>query len=387
MKYTYFVVLLTVVSAFVGAHADTIVVGNSNGEVFGRDEFDLATHIPAMYVTLGSPVAALAKCPDRQVVIGLDAVVTNNMTIRTVDTLSTVASGVTPGSAIERIATRPDGHIVFADDADRLYMRDRTDLTAAAPGYLTWPDGVDIGEQITALATLSTGDVVIGTAAGKVILRSADDLTSAPAGAAVTQVSMGSIVKALAVTADDRIVIGLSSGTLDVRSWDTMSVSLDSATFPASLTAVCALRNGHIAVGLADGKVHVRDGSDLSIPISSATFTNGIAVTALACTVGNNLAIGCNNNLVFVRRSDDLSQLPQGFQNQDGLNFNAPIRALAAVPVDFTTCAEAIEAGFGYSGDLDHDCRVTLSDYAYILRSWLECVDPTNEQCDTPWWQ
>ena len=57
--------------------------------------------------------------------------------------------------------------------------------------------------------------------------------------------------------------------------------------------------------------------------------------------------------------------------------------AAAATP---TTCQEAWELGYGLPGDLDHDCRVDLDDFAQIadtfsdlfpvIQDWLLCNDP-----------
>ena len=57
-------------------------------------------------------------------------------------------------------------------------------------------------------------------------------------------------------------------------------------------------------------------------------------------------------------------------------------------PVGPDTCADVI-AGGGYlqKADLNGDCRVNLSDLAYLTTQWLECVDPEDPTCDRPWEQ
>jgi hypothetical protein len=41
-----------------------------------------------------------------------------------------------------------------------------------------------------------------------------------------------------------------------------------------------------------------------------------------------------------------------------------------------TTCQEVIDAGLGYSADLNQDCNVNLTDFAEMASQWLLCNDP-----------
>ena len=50
-----------------------------------------------------------------------------------------------------------------------------------------------------------------------------------------------------------------------------------------------------------------------------------------------------------------------------------------------STCQEAIAQGYGYAGDINKDCYVDIIDLSSIAQSWLDCVDPCNPVCDTPW--
>ena len=48
-------------------------------------------------------------------------------------------------------------------------------------------------------------------------------------------------------------------------------------------------------------------------------------------------------------------------------------------------CADVISAGYRLSLDFDGDCYVGLSDFALFVQQWYDCMDPTDETCDTPW--
>ena len=49
------------------------------------------------------------------------------------------------------------------------------------------------------------------------------------------------------------------------------------------------------------------------------------------------------------------------------------------------TCAEALDRGYGYLTDFNHDCHVNLADFAVIADAWLWCIDPADETCLQPW--
>ena len=48
-------------------------------------------------------------------------------------------------------------------------------------------------------------------------------------------------------------------------------------------------------------------------------------------------------------------------------------------------CADAIVEGYGKKADLNSDCYLDLLDFAIIMKGWLTCMDPTDENCDHPW--
>lgn len=49
------------------------------------------------------------------------------------------------------------------------------------------------------------------------------------------------------------------------------------------------------------------------------------------------------------------------------------------------SCEVAIERGYGFATDLNADCEVGLADVALFAQKWLDCVDPLNPNCLTPW--
>jgi len=48
-------------------------------------------------------------------------------------------------------------------------------------------------------------------------------------------------------------------------------------------------------------------------------------------------------------------------------------------------CYEAIALGYGNPYDFNGDCYVDLQDYANFANNWLDCVNPEDENCSTPW--
>jgi len=291
-------------------------------------------------------------------------------------------------SAISAIAVRPDGDVAIGTEDDQVFMRDRADLTVVAPGYELPSDGHVFNGDITALAVLSGGDVVIGDGSGYVYVRSGTNLLNTAGGATVDNVNLGVAVTALAVTPDDKVVIGLGSGVVDVRPWDNVASSLTAANFAVAVNALATLSNGDVVIGLANGQVYVRSSLDVANGlVSDADFTGGDPITAVAVTSHDNVVIGTATNLVFVRRADDLALTPEGFAGPDGLNFNAPIGAVAAVAVVPVDCADAIAKGYGLVTDLNDDCYVNWSDFTLFAQNWLRCTDPQDQNCERPWEQ
>lgn len=315
------------------AHADRIMVGNVSGEVFGRDEFDLTTHIPASYANWGAsfPISALAAGVQKDVAIGFDISAWYNTEVRKYDNMSVPITWVSTGSTISALTARQVGDIVIGDDSGAVFVRQRSNLTARPLSYTGGTDGIDFGGRITSLAGLSTGDLAIAESGGSLFVRRGTDLTQTAAGASVDNANFGIRINAVAVLPGDRIAVGLSSGWVHVRPLSNISTSLASVNAGTAVNALAPLSNGDVAIGLANGQVQVRRSTDMGL-VTSATFTSGVAITALAATSTDNVAIGCANNLVFIRRGSNLTLRPPGYVGSDGLNFNAPVTALAAAP-------------------------------------------------------
>ena len=58
------------------------------------------------------------------------------------------------------------------------------------------------------------------------------------------------------------------------------------------------------------------------------------------------------------------------------------VRFFAADPP--ADCAAAIEQGHGLPGDADQNCYVNLIDLALLTDDWLNCIDPTDQDCTLP---
>lgn len=71
----------------------------------------------------------------------------------------------------------------------------------------------------------------------------------------------------------------------------------------------------------------------------------------------------------------------------NGGSLNPP--RLEVILSDIDNCSQVHQAGFGYIGDLDGDCRVTLFDFALFVESWGLCNDPalisTDPGCAVNW--
>ena len=64
---------------------------------------------------------------------------------------------------------------------------------------------------------------------------------------------------------------------------------------------------------------------------------------------------------------------------------NAPVLLIDYGPP--ANCAEALAAGFSLLADLNSDCFVNLADFAMFASQWLQCIDPSDQDCDEPWAQ
>lgn len=50
-----------------------------------------------------------------------------------------------------------------------------------------------------------------------------------------------------------------------------------------------------------------------------------------------------------------------------------------------SNCQDIWSMGHGIRSDLNHDCRVNMLDLAVFMNEWLQCVEPGNVTCGTPW--
>lgn len=325
-------------AAMPAAYADMLMIGNSGGEVFGRDEYNLSAHISSSYITFGGsiPVASLAAGPGGNVAIGIGNY-QPNVSVRNYATLSAVISSISSGPyTVGAMAAGSANQLAFGDSNNNVFLRDITNLSAYPAGYVG-TDGLNFNAPIAGLGILPGGNVVVGNANGEIFIRSGTNLSNVPVGAASGYVNYGTPLSSLTVTDTGFIVLGFQSGLVDVRAWEDLAVSLTSVNFGLDITALTAMNNGTVAIGLANGQVSLRPISDVQDNIQTTDFTGGAgAVTALALSSDGNLGVGTGNNLVFIRQGTDLTQVPVGFVGPDGLNFNAPVTALnfasSAVP-------------------------------------------------------
>jgi len=326
--------IATALCCIVPSTADTVVIGNINGEIFSRGENNIGGEVVS-YVNFAIPITALAAGLEQDVAIGLDFSGGDNAYIRKAYDLIPPVTSVATGNAIKSMASRPDGHFVIGDVSGAVFVRNRSNLLLTAPGYVgadgfnfggggalvaTTPqgeivvsnttggqvfvrqgsdltavpggfsgDGIDFGEEITALATLSTGDVVIGTASGKVYVRNRTNLNSTPPGYAGSDgISFGAAITALTAASEDNIVIGTSAGRVYLRRGNDLTATPsgyvgDGVDFGEEITALAVTSNDNVAIGRASGWVSVRNAADLTVDVSAATLFNA-RVTALAST-------------------------------------------------------------------------------------------------------
>jgi PEP-CTERM motif len=322
--------VLAVMGLATAAQADLIMIGRNTGNIDGRDEFNIGPSIPASNVNFGVAIASLSSGFGNDLGIGRGdgfAHIRDATNMVALGPPTTNFTGLN-SQAVSAVATRPNGDLVIGTQANNVFVRDRTNLTLVAPSYTGAGDGLNFNNAITALAILPNGDLAIGNANGEIFLRSGTDLFANAAGVGSAYVNFGVAVNALTVTPAGNLVIGLASGVVDTRPINNLVASLTNVNFGVPITALGALSNGDVAIGLGNGGVSVRDSLDVVNGQSAfLTFTGGAAISALAVTSSDNLAIGTADNLFFMRQADLLTTAG----GADGLNFGAPITALAAI--------------------------------------------------------
>lgn len=309
--------------------ADMIVVGMNTGNIAGRDEFNITTNIPASNLNYGWSITALeATTVGTEVAIGLAygfPDIRDAFDLATPLIASTNFTG-TNASSISALTALPSGDMVIGTQDNGVFVRDRTNFLAVAPGYVG-ADGLNFNSPITALATTPGGDIAIGNATGEVFLRSSGSLLNNAAGATVPYVNYAIPITAMTITSDGNLVIGFNNGFVDTRSLSDMT-SLSSVNFGTPITALDALSNGEVAIGLGSGGVSVRDNLDLVNGQSAfVQFTGGAAIGDLVVTSNDNIAIGTADGLFFMRGADLTTQV----SGPDGINFGIPITSITAV--------------------------------------------------------
>ena len=340
-----FVVLAVAVSLCSAAYADRIMIGNAGGEIFGREELDLATHHAESYVNYGGmPVSALAAGVQGDLGIGLNIGYYYNAEVRKYGNLSGVITRVATGFPISAMTSTAGGDFVFGDAGNEVFVRDRTNLEAR-PAWYADGDGGNFNARITGLGVLSTGDIIIANAIGQVMVRSGTNIFATAPGAVHDNVNFGTPITSIAITPDDKVVIALSTGYVDVRPWQDIWQRFTYVDFGLQVNALATLSNGNVVIGLNNGYADVRPNTDLTARFTFAQFTGGAPITALAVTGTDNVAIGTGDNLVFVRKGSDFGQRPDGYIGTDGLNFNAPITALASCYIPEPSSFLALAAG------------------------------------------
>lgn len=315
-----------------GLRADILLIGNTGGEVFGRNEYDLGAHLPQYYLNYGAGVSINALAANAQGGVAIGDNYPFNMDTRNIQDLAAPVSSIGTGNATTAVAAGPAGQVAFGDSGNLVFMREITDLTAYPPGY-TSTDGLNFNASITAIAFLPDGNIVVGNAAGEIFVRSGTDISVVPVGVTAGYVNFAIPITALAIDAAGDVVIGLQDGLVQVRPWEDVTAVLSSVNFGVEVTALATMTDGTVAIGLDNGQVSLRSTVDLVPNLQTLTFTGGEGISAIAVSSNGNLGIGTESNLVFVRQGSDLLLVPEGFQGVDGLNFNAPISALAfAIP-------------------------------------------------------
>jgi len=322
--------------------ADKIIIGNSWGEVFARDEFSLETFYPAGYTNFGSgmPVLALKAGIEGDIAIGLDfAFGPDGIMRKSYDLVSNITQ-VATGGGVSALAVLPNGNVVLGQhglqpNLNGVFVRRRTDLTQRPPEYTgIYGDGGNFNAPISGLGSLSNGNVIVITNGapriGQVMVRKSTDVFTTAPGAAHDNVDYGTPITAMTVVSDDKFVVGLDYGLVDCRSWTDVWASVSNVNFGIKITALATLPNGKVVIGLNNGEVHVRDPLDLPAQSStSAVFTDNVPITALAVTSNGNVVIGTADGWVFVRRGDNLGLAPAGYSGLNPLNFNSSVNALA----------------------------------------------------------
>lgn len=76
---------------------------------------------------------------------------------------------------------------------------------------------------------------------------------------------------------------------------------------------------------------------------------------------------------------DDV-RFSRGVRHPSDLGYH---ESFTQIPIN--TCQDVWMINSGLAGDLNQDCYVDLQDASLLFSQWLQCYDPTDEQCRSPW--
>jgi len=307
------------------AHADLLAITTDFGITATRDHSNLAPDVNE--VTFGDGVDVRAKINSlNELCYGTS--INAAADIRQITNITNDCCGATfgpPPGTITAIGVAEGDHFALGGDNGAVFVRDRTDLGATAPGVTG--DGTVFNTQVNAIARLSNGHLVIGNQNGEIFVRDKADITQVAPGASADGINFGIAITSLAVTTNDDVVIALSGGGIDTRPWTNVAASHSSVNFGIPGAAHAALRSdGNVALGFGNGTVTIRDPLNLTADLgNSVNFGN--AITTLIVDKDDNFVIGRTSGHVNVRQAGNVTQVPAGFLGDD-INFGLAILSL-----------------------------------------------------------
>ena len=312
-----------------------------------------------------------------------------------------LTSGAGSGKAIQTLARRQDGHIAGGTDgfgppatANGIFYRDWTNVQQDAPvGGSAW--SWYNNDDFVASDVLPNGNLVFA-AAGYMWIVDQDNTGNA---LGETGFAWGDWVQDIAVDqTTGNIVVAHTYGGLEVYDSANLGAGpIGVATLLAGngsqqFTEVEVLSDGLVVAGTSLGTVYTfADSADLFADISGAfTFSSG-AITALEVTSNDNIIIAGDlangQGQVFVRDGHNPLSTPTGYIAGDGAVFEWVVKDILAIGgAAPTTCSEVLALGYSLQRDLNDDCVVNFLDYAEFLKSWGDCINPTDGNCAPfPW--
>jgi hypothetical protein len=327
-----FACLFTVVAICAGtaAHADLLAITSGNGHIWTRDHSNLGPDINDVNFGGGVQVRAALNSLGE---LGVGTSLSAYADVRHITNPASDCCGATfgpPPGVFTAVGVMEGDHFALGGNNGQVFVRDRTNLGATAPGVSG--DGIVFNTQVNAIARLSNGHLVIGNNNGELFVRDKNNIAAVAPGAngAADGVNFGIPITSLAITASDDIVIGLSGGMIDTRPWSNIFSSHSSINFGIGGATHVAMRSdGNALLGFGNGEVYIRNALNLGPDVDNAAF--GFAITALTVDKNDNAIIGDTLGQVFVRDANNLGQTPAGFSG-DGINFGESILSLNVVP-------------------------------------------------------